>query len=290
LLLGSAATAGLVAAAAVTGVENDVLPGRIVLNGLLGLGKVDLEPPGGPAGRLQEGRLASVRRGREVRWLLGTPPGLAPAGLPVVLALHGRGGGHRDAFDALSVHRFLAAHVRAGGAPLAVLSMDAGTTYWHPRADGDDPLAMVVDELLPLAAGLGLDVGRLATIGWSMGGFGSLLLARQSARGALGRYRLRAAVAASPAIFASEAATSGGSFDGPDDWRRWGALADEPGTGRLPLHVSCGSDDPFAPTTRRYRARATPEPAGGLGPGRHTSGYWRSLLPDQLAFLARHLA
>jgi hypothetical protein len=275
-------------------VENDVFPGRIVLNGLLGLGEVDLEPPGGPAGRLQDGRFRSARRGREVGWTLGTPPGVAADGLPLVLAMHGRGGAHRDAFDGLSMHRFLAAHCRAGGAPMAVLSMDAGSTYWHPRAGppgiaADDPIGMVLDELLPLAERLRLDVGRLATIGWSMGGFGSLLLARQSARGALGRYRLRAAVAASPAIFASASAVAGGSFDSAEDWPRWGALADDPGTGDLPLHVSCGYDDPFAPATRRYRSRVMPAPAGGLGPGRHTSGYWRSLLPDQLAFLARAL-
>jgi hypothetical protein len=55
------------------------------------------------------------------------------------------------------------------------------------------------------------------------------------------------------------------------------------------VDVSCGTGDPFAGQTRAYRAALRPDPAGGLGPGRHTGGYWRTLVPGQLAWFAGHL-
>jgi pimeloyl-ACP methyl ester carboxylesterase len=91
--------------------------------------------------------------------------------------------------------------LRPGGRPLtpmAMVTVDGGGGYWnlHP---GDDPMAMVIGELIPRCQrlGLGRPPRRIAVMGTSMGGFGALMLAE--------RYpRLFAAVAAvSPAVWTS---------------------------------------------------------------------------------------
>lgn len=165
---------------------------------------------------------------------------------------------------------------------MALVSVDGGNGYWHPRPD-DNPFAMLVDELLPLLPAVAL--------GWSMGGYGALLLARESEAGRLGGRVLRAAAAGSPALFPSSSAGHG-AFDGTVDYTRWGDLARHPGVRATPLHISCGRDDVFRAQAERYRShvRSSPVgPAGVRGEGRHNDGYWRSLAAGQLAFLAKRL-
>jgi S-formylglutathione hydrolase FrmB len=149
---------------------------------------------------------------------------------------------------------------------------------------------MLSGELLPRLADTGFDLTRWAVAGWSMGGFGALLLARESTAGRFrAPGRLVAAAAGSPALFASAAATSAGSFDDAADWREFGDLVTAPGTGDVALSVSCGVDDPFRERTEAYRAACDPVPEGGIGDGDHSPGYWRSLVPGWLDLAARHL-
>ncbi len=280
--------AGVAGAVAVT---RDVLPGRVPLERALGHCGVDVPDPGDAPGPLVRGRFGSARRGgREVGWVLALPPGTPRAGLPLVLVLHGRGAGAATAFDGMHWHRFLAAHVAAGGPPVALAAADGGDRYWHPRADGDDPLGMLTHELLPLLAARGLETARVGVMGWSMGGYGALLLARESSAGRLPGTRVVAAAAASPALFADASARSAGSFDSADDFVRWGTLADEPGVSRdVALHVVCGDADAFTATTRRYRSRAAEPPEGGISRGCHDAAFWRAHAREQIAFLAGHL-
>src|SRR3954447_10669133 len=112
-----------------------------------------------------------------------------------MVCLHGLGGDHTTAVDELGIDRFLVAAVDAGVRPFAVATADGGTTYWHPRPNGEDAGAMVVDELLPLLAAHGLDTTRLAFQSWSMGGYGALRLA-----GVVGSGRVRAVAALSAAL------------------------------------------------------------------------------------------
>jgi hypothetical protein len=146
-----------------------------------------------------------------------------------------------------------------------------------------------VHEVLPALGALGLAVDRIGAWGWSMGGYGALLLARESERGALGGVRVAAAAAASPALFDSFAAASAGSFDGPDDFARWGNLLVDPGVSTTPLRVACGDSDAFTGATGRYRGAVRPTPAGGIVTGCHDNGYWAGEAPAALAFLADHL-
>lgn len=280
---------GLVVGGAAAALE--VPPVRSRLRRTLGIGQVADTVPSAGAGHPVFSTFGSAARGREVAWGWAVPPGVAPAGLPVLLVLHGRGDDAHVAFTQLGAHQFLAAHVDAGGAPLAVVSVDGGSTYWHPRADGDDPLAMLRDELFPRLSDTGFDLSRWAVAGWSMGGFGALLLAREATAGRFATSgELVAAAAGSPALFASAGATSAGSFDDADDWREFGDLVAAPGTGPIALSVSCGVDDPFRARTEAYRAACDPAPAGGIGDGAHTMGYWRSLVPGWLDFVGERWA
>ncbi|HEX8769090.1 MAG TPA: alpha/beta hydrolase, partial [Jatrophihabitans sp.] len=58
----------------------------------------------------------------------------------------------------------------------------------------------------------------------------------------------------------------------------------------IPLRLDCGAADGFAPVTRELRAALHPTPAGGIEPGGHDAGYWRSQAAAQLRFAASHLA
>lgn len=289
-LLGGIGAAAAVVAGGYAGVEDGVLPGRIRLARLTGQCDVDATPPPSDA-TIVSGRFSSSARKTQVGWSLATPPGLRADGLPVAIVLHGRGNDHTSAFDDLKLQDFLAAAVRRGARPFALASVDGGNnTYWHPRGDGDNPIAMLTNEFLPLLKNHGLRIDRIGTLGWSMGGYGSLLLARESHRGNLGGTRVVAAAAGSPALFTSYRASASGAFDNAADFAKYGTLANEPDVGDVALHVSCGSDDAFTGETKRYRSHVSPTPAGGISKGCHTEGYWRSVAGAQLAFLGAQLA
>ena len=289
-LLGALGTAVLAGTGSYIAIEDDVLPGRIRLAELVGTCDVDARPPSGSVGPIKTGTFTSAARRRDVGWSLALPPGqTSPIDLPFVLVLHGRGGDHTTAFDQLGLHRFLAAHVQAGGAPFALASVDGGDGYWHPRVNGDDPLLMLATEFVPMLATLGVRTASVGVLGWSMGGYGALLLARQAHRGDLHGVTVAAAAAGSPALFGSFRHSAKGAFDDAADFATYGTLADQPDVGATPLYVACGTDDAFTTETKRYRANVSPTPAGRIGRGCHTDGYWRSLAADQITFLAAHL-
>jgi enterochelin esterase-like enzyme len=120
----------------------------------------------------------SSYRGRMVRMVILIPPGLASArGLGVVVALHGLGG------DAEAAAAHLASGMTSAAVRrLAVLTVDGGNTYWHRRADGDDPLGMIIHEVLPRAAAAGLGTRRIGIVGNSMGGYGAPVMTTRSGR------------------------------------------------------------------------------------------------------------
>ncbi|HEX8095637.1 alpha/beta hydrolase, partial [Jatrophihabitans sp.] len=203
-----------------------------------------------------------------------------------LISLHGRGGSHRDSFaGSLHLHRFLADAVAHGSAPFAIASVDGGDhEYWHPRRD-TDPAGMVIDEFLPLLGRRGLDTTRIGLLGWSMGGYGALYLA-----GALGAQRTAVAIAESPAVWHRAGDSAAGAFDDAEDFDEHAIFGRTSLLDGIPVRLDCGAADGFAPVTRDLRAALSPTPAGGIEPGGHDAGYWRSQAAAQLRFAATHLA
>jgi poly(3-hydroxybutyrate) depolymerase len=262
-------------------VEADVLPGRIALD--RSLGRCGSNPPV-PAARaqIQESSFRSAARGREVSMVLAAPPG-SLRGLPVVVVMHGLGGNAHSMLD-LHLDRYL---VAAGGVPpFALVGVDGGDTYWHRRASGDDPVTMIASEVLPRLRRLGLRTDRIGALGWSMGGYGALLLGQT-----LGPSRVAAVSASSPAVFTSYAharTANASAFDGAADFAAHDVLSGLDRLRGVAVSVDCGHSDPFAPATAQI-IHGLGHPAGGLFEGCHDGAYWSRRGPAGLAFVGTHL-
>ncbi|HZX02177.1 alpha/beta hydrolase [Kribbella sp.] len=277
------AAAAITGAVAVTALETGAVPGRGRVHELLGLAGPDGVVPDVPAGPVVSGTFASRARRTEVGYSIVYPHGYAAgARLPVVLALHGRGGDHRSAVNDLGTDHFLSAAVRSGTPAFAIATVDGGTdSYWHRRADGTDPGAMIEQELFPLLAARGLNTRRYGVLGWSMGGYGALLQVLQR------KVPPVAAGAMSPALWHRYADVQPGAFDGIADFDRNQVLGRASGFRDVAVRIDCGRDDPFAGAAHDLRAELHAD--GGQQPGLHTGGYWRRMLPDQLRFLGTKL-
>ncbi|WP_222721172.1 alpha/beta hydrolase [Actinomadura sp. HBU206391] len=265
-------------------VEAQVLPGKVPLDRALGRCG-DTPPMPAEHADVREETFRSQARGRDVRMVVATPPGAA-AWLPVVIALHGWGGDARSVLGQ-ALDRYLAQAAARGVPPFALVGIDGGSAYWHPRASGDDPQRMITDEVLPRLRRRGLRTERIGVLGWSMGGYGALLLGQ-----ALGPSRVGAIVASSPAVFSSyddARATNARAFDDAGDFTRHDVRKALGRLRSIPAWVDCGRSDPFTEAAKRIRA-GLDAPAGGLFGGCHDGAYWRRRAPAQLAFLGRNLA
>ena len=290
------APAAVLAGAGIAGVElvsRGVLPGRSLLSSLDGACSVPSPALAySPLGPSFSGTFYSAARRRTVGYTIAYPPRHHPGDeLPLVVMLHGYGGSHADALAGMSPAQGLA--LKAGGrplAPMAMVTVDGGDGYWNPHP-GDNPMAMVIDELIPRCQrlGLGRPPRRIAALGISMGGYGALLFAEKYPH-------LIAAVAAiSPAIWTSYAQArqanpaayaSAAAFAANDAVTHAAAL------GRRPVRIASGYGDPFYPG--RPGARARPSAPGlavvDFGPGCHDGSFFAAQEPPSLAFLASHLA
>ena len=203
--------------------------------------------------------------------------------------LHGYGGNHADALVGMSPVQAMALRVDGRPlAPMAMVTVDGGNGYWN-RHPGDDPMAMVTGELIPLCRrlGLGRPPRRIGMMGISMGGYGALLVAEKHPH-------LIAAVAAiSPAIWTSYAqarAANPGAYASAAAFAANDAVTHAPALARVPVRVAAGRDDLFYPGVRAL-ARALPAAAVvDLAKGCHTGAFFAEQQPPSLAFLARHLA
>ncbi|WP_024441914.1 alpha/beta hydrolase-fold protein [Mycobacterium sp. UM_WGJ] len=222
--------------------------------------------------------VSAARGGITTNWAIARPPGQTGALRPLI-ALHGKGS---DAATVMAggVEQGLAEAVNAGLPPFAVVAVDGGGSYWHRRTSGEDSGAMVTEELLPLLAEQGLDTSRVGFIGWSMGGYGALLLG-----GRLGARRTAAICAVSPALWLTPGATAPGAFDGASDYSA-NSVFGMPALGSIPIRVDCGNDDPFYSATQAFIAQLPNPPAGGFSPGGHDGTYWSSQIPAELTWIA----
>lgn len=236
-------------------------------------------PAGQDAPTMATGTFVSAARGGvPTNWAIARPPGQTRPLRPVI-ALHGKGS---DAASVMAggVEHGLAQAVDAGLPPFAVVAVDGGGSYWHKRASGEDSGAMVLTELIPMLDTQGLDTSRVGFLGWSMGGYGALLLGSR-----LGPARTAAICAVSPALWLSPNATAPGAFDGADDWSA-NSVFGQPALASIPIRVDCGDSDPFYAATRKFVAQLPTPPSGGFSPGGHTASFWSAQLPAELTWMA----
>ncbi|GGL39480.1 hypothetical protein GCM10014719_45670 [Planomonospora parontospora subsp. antibiotica] len=184
------------------------------------------------------------------RVVIGIPPATRGR-IPVVVMLHGAAGDALTPFELYAVDRYLA----AGGARFAVASID------------DWPSADIEGRLLPYLRDCGLDTDRIGLMGWSAGGAGALRLAAE-----LGEKKVAVVVAVAPAITTAQAPLR--------------ELVD------IPVWLGCGDRDGWARQTETMlkglkALGATAE--GGISGGCHNAAYRRRVLPEQLAFVSRHI-
>jgi S-formylglutathione hydrolase FrmB len=298
-LLGGLGAVAAVAAAGGTAYElitHGVLPGKSELDRLDGACSVPATPFTFPAGvgDTVSGSFYSSKRSRQVAYSIGYPPAhRAGARLPLVVMLHGFGGDHATALTRLSPAQAVAlpSDPSAGGGaltPMALVTVDGGNGYWNAHP-GDDPMGMLVDELIPLCQrlGLGRPPHRIGAMGISMGGYGALLLTEKYPS-------LVSAVAAiSPAIWTSYAqarAANAGAYDSAAAFAANDAITHAGSLAGLPVRVAAGYGDPFYPGVQ---ALAAALPAGSVvdfGNGCHDGPFFSAREPASLRFLAGHLA
>jgi len=163
--------AAAVVAAGVELVSHGVLPGRATLDRFDGGCSVPaaslLYSRPGPS---FSGTFYSAARRRPVGYTIAYPPGHRPGDtLPLVIMLHGYGASHSNALADLSPAQALALRVEGHPlAPMAMVTVDGGDGYWNPHP-GDNPMAMVIGELIPLCQrrGLGRPPHPIGTMGIS---------------------------------------------------------------------------------------------------------------------------
>lgn len=205
---------------------------------------------------------------------------------PLVVFLHGRGGGSDDQ---LTDELFAALEALGDRAPVIATPDGGDGSYWHDRETGAWG-RYVVEEVIPAAleAAPEADPERVAVGGISMGGFGALDLAR------LHPGRFCAVGAHSPALWRSGGESAPGAFDHAEDFEAHdivGTAATDPGAfGRQPVWVDTGEQDPFVPGTDAFldglRAGGVPVRAHRW-PGGHEGDYWRDHIDEYLRFYAR---
>jgi poly(3-hydroxybutyrate) depolymerase len=224
--------------------------------------------------------VSSRHVGRSLRQI-GVRPREAGERPPLLVFLHGRGGGGPESNVKEPV---LEALDSLGSRAPAVVFPDGGDhSYWHDRRDGRWD-AYVVREVIPTAVRrLEADPRRVAIGGISMGGFGAFDIALHHP----GRFCAVGGHSAAMWIQAGE--TAPGAFDDAEDFARNDVIA--MAATRRPagrIWLDAGDEDPFVAADR--------ELARVLGirlrtsPGGHDSDYWDAHYDEYMRFYARALA
>ena len=272
-------------------IEHGVLPGAQEIDQIDGACSVTDAPLRySVVGPSKSGSFYSHARNCNVGYTIGYPPGHGPgSSLPLIVMLHGYGGNHTDALAAMSPAQAVALQVRVAPlAPMAMVTVDGGGGYWNAHP-GDNPMAMVIDELIPMCQrlGLGRSPQRIATMGISMGGYGALLLGEKYPT------LISAVAAISPAIWTSydqARSANPGAYASRSDFDADDAVTHASALAGIPVRVASGNDDPFHPGVV---ALANALPAGAVvdfSAGCHSGPFFIAAEPPSLEFLASHLA
>lgn len=290
-LLLSAAAAGVTAIGAATvgvtdGAPNSGLTATPLLRNSQG---VSGGATNGQGGVQKIERIYSAARHRKIDFVTVFPDGGPRKGLPMWLLLHGLGSNARSMTNGLSA--VLASAVAGNAAPpYGFVAVDGGDTYWHGDHPGDDPMAMLLEEVPRWLAdrGLGDPQGHpFAVSGFSMGGFGSFLYARRRMER---RDPVLAVAVISPALLTSWGEMSKRhAFHSAADWAAMDPLRNLDKLGRAPIGLWAGDRDRFIGGSRQFIATVHPQ-IGAISPGQHNSAFLRKVMPDVVRFLGKYPA
>ncbi|MEU3648725.1 alpha/beta hydrolase-fold protein [Lentzea sp. NPDC034063] len=275
------AAIGVVIATA-TGVATYVSSSNAVEQQIATADRVRTASAAKPAIRFE--RVYSVARHRDVTLAFYLPAGVNPRGLPMSILLHGLNGDAKHAAVG-NLPDVLAAAVAKGSVPaFGFVAVDGGNNYWHENIPGDDPMAMLLDEVPRWLKDRGYGE-PFAVTGVSMGGFGSLLYARRRAeRGD----PIAAAAVISPGLITTwPEMAKRRAFKDEGEWTSLDPLRHIRSTGPTALGVWIGDRDKFIEGTRRFIREVRPEASAVKGGG-HDDGLYRKVTPDVVQFLAKY--
>jgi pimeloyl-ACP methyl ester carboxylesterase len=173
--------------------------------------------------------------------------------------------------------------VRDGVTPFAVAAVQASDTYWHRRAAGDDAMAMLFDEFIPLLRDEHGLSGPVAIMGWSMGGYGALRAAE------LHPQQFCAVCGVSAALWRSFDDGVGDAFDSAADYAANDISAHAATLSGLAVRVDCGLQDPFCEADKAFAEALPRPPGGGFSPGGHNDDYWSRVAPAEIDWLGDRL-
>lgn len=245
--------------------------------------------PGGPekAGLRTIERVYSHARGRTVQLVTLRPTPVSDDPLPVSLLLHGIRSGAREA---ASTGLLKALHTdSADGSirPFAFVAVDGGDNYWQEAQPGDDPMAMLLEEVPGWLRerGLGAPNGDpFGVTGYSMGGFGALLYARRrTERGS----KLRAVATVAPALISSWSDMRIREvFSSRADWVAHDPLHHIEALRGVDIGLWCGNQDTFIDGVRRFVRAAKPVHTH-FGPGGHVAMFNDAIAAEVVRFVGR---
>jgi len=262
LIIGGGAVLGVAVGGAVAW---PLLPGRVKR-----LVTPDPDPfiPDAAEGQVALETVYSKERGAEVELFTAVPAGYGDGkGLPVVVVLHGATATPAR-YQEFGLGKFLTATVEAGAEPFVLAGAAGGVLRWEPQPNGDNPQAMVLNEMPEWLADRGYDADRRALWGWSMGGYGVLRIDEVDPQYS------RATAAFSPAVNPGDA-----------------AFAEAAELASQPLGIWCGTDDGLYDNVQEFVDVLPVEPEiASFSDGGHTRVYWNEQTIPALTFLASHLA
>jgi len=207
----------------------------------------------------------------------------------LLVFLHGRGGSDGTFTGNEAVYEGLDRLGRR--APIVAFPDGGDHSYWHKRRDGNWDRYVMREVIPAVSKRFGVDPGKVAVGGISMGGFGAYNLALHHPR------RFCAVGGHSAALWFEGGETAPGAFDDAADFERndvVGTVAADPGAfGPMRIWNDYGKSDPFRGYNEGfvdYLEGGGTEVSAHSWPGGHDNRYWNAHWPAYLRFYANSLA